>query len=901
MRETINSYLEDYYRRGRETAFAHRRGLRQVSWSYRRVAEAARRFSQELAARGIGPGDRIMLWAANCPEWVAAFFGCTLRGAVVVPLDLESAPDFVARVREQTASRLLLVSAETKERAARIGLSLLQLEDLEATIADHRAEPANGAQVKIDDIVEIIYTSGTTAEPRGVVLTHRNLLANLAPLEEEIAKYLRWERLVHPLRFLNLLPLSHVFGQFMGIFVPQLLGGEVHFQETLNPSEVVGRIRRQRISVVVTVPRLLETLREHIERQEATNGRAERFRREIDSAKGTHPLARLWKFRRIHRRFGWKFWAFVAGGATLPEETETFWRRLGFAVLQGYGMTETASLISVNHPFKSGHGSVGKILPGHEVKLAEDGEILVRGANVSPGYWKDGLEPAPNDGWLRTGDLGEMDESGNIFFRGRKKDVIVTAAGLNIYPADIEAALDRQPEIKLSAVVGLEGQRGPEPVAVIIPRRTDADRAALAAAIERANATLARHQQILSWHIWPEADFPRTPTQKVRKRDIVEKLGAGMASEANAAGEAGAAGGNSQPDAADSGPASSSATNLNATNRTASLRGEELGNVARGAEVSEASLRNLLSTLQPSHSGSHSQPPDLRLDSLGRVELMSAIEDRYQIEVDEASFTEATTIADIERIVREGGGATEKATQYPYPEWAQRFPLTWFRVAFYYTVVLPITCLLCWVRVRGSEKIEGLRGPVLFVSNHITFVDHALIMSALPGRFRRRFAIAQEGERLRRWRHSPGGAPLWTRLRRLAQYYLVVAIFNTFSLPQKSGFRRSFAYAGETVDRGYNVLVFPEGTRTDDGRLKPFKGGTGLLALNLNIPVVPVRIDGLFELKRAGRRVLAPPRSVTVSFGDPVLYPREEDPARVAADLEARVASLGRAEGGQAE
>ncbi|HZI18751.1 MAG TPA: AMP-binding protein [Pyrinomonadaceae bacterium] len=858
MRETINSYLEDYERRGRETAFAYRRGLRQIRWSYRRVAEAARRFSRELGARGVGRGDRVLLWAENCPEWVAAFFGCTLRGAVVVPLDLESAPDFAARVARQTSARLLLTSAETRERAARLGLPALELEELEQTIARHPAEPAGGGQVGTDDIVEIIFTSGTTAEPRGVVLTHRNLLANLAPLEEEIAKYLRWERLVHPLRFLNLLPLSHVFGQFMGIFVPQLLGGEVHFQDSLNPSEVIERVRRQRISVVVTVPRLLETLREHVERQEAAAGRAEKFRREIEEAKGSHPAARLWKFRRVHRRFGWKFWAFIAGGATLPEETETFWRRLGFAVLQGYGMTETASLISVNHPFKSGRGSVGKILPGHEVRLAEDGEILVRGANVSPGYWRDGLEPVPSDGWLRTGDLGEMDESGNVFFRGRKKDVIVTAAGLNVYPADIEAALDRQPEIKMSAVVGVEGPRGPEPVAVVIPRRADGGGEEVAAAVERANATLARHQQVLTWHLWPDADFPRTPTQKVRKRDIVARLGL------------------------ERGPGATSDAEVIDDNSQ------------NGVEVSEASLLGLISSLQPPAPGSNPTDPTLRLDSLGRVELMSAIEDRYQIEVDEASFTEATTVADIERLVREGGGATEKAAQYPYPEWAQRFPVTWFRVAFFYAVVLPITCVLCWVRVRGREHVEGLRGPALFVSNHVTFVDHALILSALPGRIRRRFAVAQEGERLRRWRRSPGGAPTWTRLRRLAQYYLVVTIFNTFSLPQKSGFRRSFRFAGETVDRGNSVLVFPEGTRTDDGRLKPFRSGTGLLALDLDIPVVPVRIDGLFELKREGRRLFAAPGSVAVTFGEPVRYPRDEDPGRVAADLEARVANLGR-------
>ncbi|HYE12835.1 MAG TPA: AMP-binding protein, partial [Pyrinomonadaceae bacterium] len=387
MRSSINSYLGDYLRRGSETAFAHRRGLRVERWSYRRTAEAAYHFARELEARGVGRGERVLIWGVNSPEWVAAFFGCAARGAVVVPLDVESAPDFVARVREQTKARLVLFSEETREAAGRLeGLPRLALEELEGTAARHSPEPFEAEGVGAGDLLEIIYTSGTTAEPRGVVLTHGNLLANLAPIEEEVGKYLRWERLVHPIRFLSLLPLSHVFGQFMGIFVPQLLGGEVFFQNSLNPSEIIGSIKRQRVSVVVTVPRLLETLREHVERQEEARGRLAEFRRAIEEAKGAHPAARLWKFRRLHRRFGWKFWAFVTGGATLAEETETFWRRAGFAVLQGYGMTETASLITVNHPFKSARGAVGKILPGHEVKLGEGGEILVRGKNVSPGY-----------------------------------------------------------------------------------------------------------------------------------------------------------------------------------------------------------------------------------------------------------------------------------------------------------------------------------------------------------------------------------------------------------------------------------------------------------------------------------------------------------------------------------
>ncbi|HEY0171394.1 MAG TPA: lysophospholipid acyltransferase family protein, partial [Pyrinomonadaceae bacterium] len=202
------------------------------------------------------------------------------------------------------------------------------------------------------------------------------------------------------------------------------------------------------------------------------------------------------------------------------------------------------------------------------------------------------------------------------------------------------------------------------------------------------------------------------------------------------------------------------------------------------------------------------------------------------------------------------------------------------------------TSLLCWARVVGRENLRGVRGPVLFVSNHITYFDHALIMSALPGRFRRRLAIAQEGERLRWWRRPPTGTPLPKRLRWLAQYFSVVTVFNTFSLPKASGFRRSFAYAGESVDRGYNLLVFPEGIRADAPGMSPFRGGIGVLASKLAIPVVPVRIDGLLELKLSGRRGFTSPHNVTVRLGEPVTYPADEDPAQIAADLERRVREM---------
>lgn len=853
MRGNLVSFLDDALARASEVALVHRRGLRTEHWKYGQLAQTSFQFARELEARGIGKGERVLIWSENCAEWVAAFFGCQLRGVIVVPLDAQSAPDFAARVQQQVSAKLLLCGEEQRHHF-NAEVPTLLLSGLREIVSRHSTASYTPVPLGQEDLAEIIFTSGTTAEPKGVCLSQRNLLANLAPLETEIAKYRRWERPFHPLRFLNLLPLSHVFGQFMGIFVPQILGGEVFLPNTLNPAELIATVKHERISVVSAVPRQLETLRDKLERDFAAAGKLAAFQARFAAAAGHHYFKRWWMFRDVHSRFGWKFWAFVAGGATLEEQTENFWQRLGFAVVQGYGMTETAALVSVNHPFKLSKGSIGKTLPGQEIKLGENGEIMVRGANVAAGYWpavarEDGVQALSSSGgedagWLRTGDVGELDAAGNLFFKGRQKDVIVTAAGLNIYPADLEAALNRQPQVRVSCVVGIEGSRGPEAVAVLILRDANADPARI---VERASEELSSAQQLRRWFIWQEPDFPRTPTHKVRKNLVQQVVAAEGQQMADTPAQA-------QP--------------LHAL--IASLSGQQVeGNAA------------------------------LKLDSLGRVELASALEDRFQIEVDEAAITAETTLADLEKLIQTNAAPrsqTEQVAQaYPYPRWALREPVRWWRLFWYYLLLLPLTRLLCWVKVRQRERLAELREPALFIANHISMVDHGLILSVLPWRFRHRLAIAMGGERLRGMRHPAASVNWLGRASLRLQYLLVVTLFNVFPLPQKSGFRRSFAHAGEAVDRGYSVLVFPEGRTTQDGKLLPFMPGIGMLAAQLNVPVVPIKIEGLFELKQR-KRHWAWPGAVKLTFGAPIRFGREATPQEITQTLETRMR-----EGRQAE
>ncbi len=572
---------------------------------------------------------------------------------------------------------------------------------------------------------------------------------------------------------------------------------------------------------------------------------------------------RWWRFRDIHKRLGWKCWAFVAGGATLPVETEQFWMRLGFPVVQGYGMTETASLVSVNHPFKLSQGSIGKTLPGQELKLDADGTILVRGANVATGYWQSGKAHSltTEGGWLRTGDIGALDAQGNLFFKGRAKDVIVTAAGLNIFPADLEAALNQQSAIKESCVVGLETANGPEALAVLILR--DGDAAVADAAVQRANATLNEAQQLRRWLRWPEADFPRTATQKVRKPLVKHWAERQLSDQATAGAPA-----------------------------TVSPLWQLLAQVS-GRSVTEIEALSLEAELS---SG-------LGLDSLGRVSLTSALEDRFQLELDDAAITPQTTLRELERMVAldvpamAGSGATLAAPKriYPYPHWAMN-RLTWLvRMFWYYVLILPETRLLCWTRTRGQENLRGLHEPALFVCNHISMVDHGLILAALPWRFRHRLAIAMDGERLRSFRYPDVALPWWRRWWLRVQYVLVVTCFNVFPLPHQSGFRRSFEYAGAAIERGYSVLVFPEGRVTTDGTMRPFMPGIGLLAKDLNVSVVPIRIDGLYEVKVRRRRWFgrgAAPGTVTLTFGAPLSVKEQQSADTLPLQLHELIANL---------
>jgi long-chain acyl-CoA synthetase len=407
---------------------------------------------------------------------------------------------------------------------------------------------------------------------------------------------------------------------------------------------------------------------------------------------------------------------------------------------------------------------------------------------------------------------------------------------MNVYPQDLEDALRGQYGVKDCVVLPLPRGGNAVPGAVLLLDKSDLDPAGIVA---KANESLAEYQHVRQWFVWPQEDFPRTSTQKPRIGAILEvvlsKMNSGASRDDNPAAGAGGA--------------------------VADLVAHVTGRPADAL------------------SG---------LSSLERVDLMSAIEDRFQVELNESKFTSATTIADLEQMVQT---PSVERTDFSYPRWVQRWPVTWIRRCVYYALTWPATQLLSRPRIRGRERLRDVRGPVLVVCNHVTYLDAGFVLAALPHRLRH-LAIAMEGERVQRMRRPPSDWPWLMRVTFRTGYWLMTPLFNAFPLPQRGGFRESFRFAGDVASRGYSVLVFPEGMRTPDGNMHPFRAGIGLLASGLDLPVIPMRIDGLWEIKRSGRRGFAPWGKIRVTIGDPIRLRRESDPAQITQILEQAVRSL---------
>jgi long-chain acyl-CoA synthetase len=824
-------------------------GYRSWTYSYAESARASRAFAGRLRREGIGKGEHVAIWCENRPEWIFTLWGCLLEGVVLVPIDYRASSEFLLRVASIVNARAIVVGETVGEVSTAIPVWKIR----EATAG----QGATGSHVPITDgdVAEIIFTSGATSEPKGVVLTHRNILANIVPIEREVAKYRKYARPFLPIRFLNLLPLSHMFGQAMATFVPPMLTGTVVFTRSLTPEDIVTQIRTRRVSVLVCVPKILEVLRDHVQRVLPET--------KVPPPAGMHWTKRWWRYRTAHRLFGFKFWAIVVGAAPLDPELEAFFGRLGFVVVQGYGLTETAPIVTLNHPFRASRGAVGKPIAGVEVRIADDGEILVRGENVTRGYFNapEETRAAFEDGWFHTGDIGTLDEAGRLFIRGRKKEMIVTPEGLNVFPEDVERVLNEVPGVRDAAVVGapVSGSSAERVQAILVlDGQTSADDV-----VRAANARLLDHQKIRAAEIWPERELPRTEgTKKLKRRELRDWL-----------------------------------------------RGVRRTSAAAAGSASRRDVAGVLERFAPGRTiGSGTTLDELGLTSLERVELMMALEEAFQMTVDESRFAAATTVGDLERLTAEAGGldvAPRAARQdsmaaaappavsaepIDFPSWNRSWAARTLRRASLPTWILPLARVFMSLRVDGLANLSGVEGPVIFAANHQSHLDGPAILMALPPSWRYRVAPAMAKEFFTA-HFYPDRHGRKARLTNSANYYLSTLFFNAFPLPQReAGTRQTLRYIGTLIGEGYSILIFPEGKRTDAGEINPFRAGVGMIASRLGVPVVPVKLDGLDRILH--QKWKFPKRGrARVAFGAP-MFLTGTDYAALARDVEEAVRLL---------
>ncbi|MDE0622000.1 MAG: AMP-binding protein [Bryobacterales bacterium] len=839
--ETLLDLLPRIGRLGSREALRFWNGYRTWRWSYADLDAGIRRFVAFLDRSEVASGDRLVLWSENRPEWVAIFWACLARGVQVVPLDHQSSADFVSRIVDQTGAKLLVHGGAAEPVS---GAECFAIESVNELTIGPRFSPT---PVSGSDVVQIMYTSGTTAEPKGVIHLHRNICANLEPIREEIDRYKKWATPFQPIRILDLLPLSHMFGQSMGLFIPLILEGSAVFMVGLHPGLIRQAVRKEGVSVLACVPRILESLRVDAERRHP--------RSKAIPAKPVGPLRKWWRHRDLHRAFGLKFWAFVVGGAMLDPETETFWSRVGLLVIQGYGLTETSPVVSVNHPFRARRGTLGEVVGSQEVRIADDGEILVRGSSVVGEYLEGGARrtrTVDEDGWFHTGDIGESDAQGRLVYRGRKKDLIVTADGMNIHPEDIERALKLEGGVRDAVVVPVGPASAQRIHAAIIFQVPGGDPLAI---IERANRRLEPHQRIQSASEWPDEEFPHTAsTFKTQRRKVAERLASTV------------------PTAGPNGGSGLEGILLALTGRSP----ESLADDQRLAE-------------------------DLGLSSLERIDMLAALEDQHGLELSETAFSTLSTVGQVREWVAghaaspatshtnepAGSRATRPASKAPHippPRWARNRTVSMSRGALRQGLFLPLFHHYIALDVTGVPNLDGVAPPVIFAANHSSHLDTIALTAALPAEWRGKLAPAARQQHF----FPSGGWPSVGRTVGMrALYYLCCGLFNAYPLSQDLGqVRDSLRYTGELVEAGFCPLVYPEGILTPDGSLQRFQPGIGLMSQRLEVPVVPVHLQGLFDVMSVHDSW---PRrgSVRVEIGAPLDPVKGEPYARLAARVEA--------------
>jgi len=781
--------------------------------SHAALAGHIRRYAAWLQASA---GSRVAITSENRLEWVYAFYGAWQAGATAVPIDALSTAEEVAHILSDCTPAAVVCSRERElvvrqaVAAARCQARVLVLEEFPAGLA---AAPGPLAEPPAERTAAILYTSGTTGSPKGVMLSFGNLQSIYASISTAVPIYRPDDRV------LALLPLHHILPLQGSILMPLWMGATSVFCPSMRSEDILETLRRHRVTLMVGVPRLFTLIRDGLLRKVRANPIARglfQVARTVDSLRFSRIV-----FHKVQEAFGGHLRYLCCGGAAVEESVVADLRVLGFEVLAGYGMTETAPIISFTHPGGYRAGAAGQVITVNEVRL-EEGEICVRGANVMQGYYNRPEETAAvlRDGWLHTGDLGRVDGDGFLFITGRLKEILVLPSGKKVNPEEVEVKLAACAGVKEAAVLLERGVLH----AIAVP-----DLAWLGTqgivnieqwlrwhVLDRYNRQAAPSKRVHGFTATREA-LPRTRLGKLKRHELTALLGAGA---------------------------------------------DRSGPVTEPDSESYPVLRDYLAEA----AGTAVRPEDhleldLGLDSLDKVALQVWLGATFGVEMSEADLSRCPTVAELAEHVdrsktRKGSAGSVPWGQILREKVSLRLPARSISLVWFNRLAGPF--LRVYFRLRG-EGMENLpEGPCIIAANHQSALDGLFLMAFLRGRTLRDTYFYAKTEHVRRW---------WLRF--LANRHNVIVVDMNRDL------KASLQKLALALQKGRKVIIFPEGTRSRDGSLGEFRKTFAILGTELKVPIVPVAIQGAYEALPAGRRFPRPFRKVRVRFLAPV-YPADD-------------------------
>jgi len=864
-------------------------------------AEAVGRWITE---NNLPRGSRLAILADNHPRWVAAYLGIIASGCAAVPLDTNLHADQISKLLKDSGTTAVFVDAKHVQVALpatkELNVRLILTDPDRATAATGKDQfAANLPQIfkagsgnfkpspqGNDDLASLLYTSGTTADPKGVMLTHGNLLG-------EVDAVFNWVDIGPNDALLGVLPLFHVLALMANMLLPLVKGSRVVYIETLNTTELMKALQERNITAFAVVPQFYYLIHERIYSEIRKRGALtqkifgamvtlNRALRKVGINAG--PIL----FKKIHTTLGPKMLYLATGGSRFDPAVQKDFYDLGIDVMQALGLTETAAAIYVNSPNDITIGSCGKAMKGVEGKIIDPqpqedggsavGELAVRGPMVMKGYWNrpDATAAALRDGWLYTGDLGYFDSHGNLFLTGRKKEVIVLSNGKNVYPEEIEAHYMKSPYIKEMAVMGLEGKPGEvrdRLHAVIVPNFDELRRRKIVNAkeairfdVEGLSQEIASTKRVSSYEIWQD-DLPRTTTRKIKRFEVEKRVRSNQAGKIS--------------DDSSELPAEKPLT----AEETAWL---EQPDVQRGLKVLRESARSAPENLRPTHN----LELDLGLDSMQRVEVLSRLEEELGGNVDEAHLAQIYTVKDLIDAVLQSAASGEKRPAFAGwkailredPDDPDAFKLVhpnrlndtfWYLVSrVFYLVALDRGDL----RIRGLEKLPK-QGPFIISSNHQSYLDPLILAGAMPGNiFYNLFAVGTS---------EIFGSGFMRRLARSIKTVVVDPDANLVPAMRAGAFG---------LRNGLSLILYPEGERSIDGTPRIFKKGAAILSIHLQVPIVPVAIEGFYDSwpRNQSFKGFKPLKMV---IGDPILPAPESEASeeayeKLTGELKARVVNM---------